>query len=160
MTTRPTSDRRWTPAIEARLIALGLLDAGTGATRRARAVRCGNCRRPVILGLDADFGSCVAECDPGPLSPYGEALARLARRCTYSFRFLGGRYQLDIRDQFIIAGEGKHPRRFADVLVNHQCDSDLFFPIQPSQLPDQFGSRWGKWRDKGPDNPALDTPPF
>jgi hypothetical protein len=136
------------------------MDEATGAVRRARAVRCQRCRRPIILGLDSDWGSCVAECDPDSLSPYGEALARLARRRTYSFRYLGDRYLIDIRDQFIIAGEAKRPRRNADVLVNHVCESDLFFPIQPSLLADPFGRQAGARRDEATDDPGLDAPPF
>ena len=122
--TGPSVDPRavmgWPEYLVKRMVAAGAMDPATGATRRARAVTCSGCRRPVMRGLDRDFGGLSADADPAPLSALGEALALLAHRPTYELRWLGGRYEIDRRDRYRIAGQPAGTNGI-DILVGHDC---------------------------------------
>lgn len=57
---------------------------GPSYGRAASAARCHDCRRPVVVGLDADKCAFTARVDPAPLTPRGEAQAILAGLLTYT----------------------------------------------------------------------------
>lgn len=111
-----------------RLISMGVMDAETGATRRARAGRCGKCQRHVMRGIDADVSGWVVEADPEPLSRLGEALALMAGRTTVELRWLGDRYEMDSRNQSRIRGSPAGTNG-VDVLVRHDCDLAIGQPL-------------------------------
>lgn len=118
-----------------RLVRNGLMDGDTHATRKARAGTCSRCGRAVFRGLDADFGSCLAEADPEPLSALGEALALLAHRRTYELWASGlGPMTLDFRDHWRIAGRPAGRSR-VDVLVEHTCGQSGKLPTTGSVYP-------------------------
>lgn len=143
--TRPMNDFLESPMAR-RLIKAGLMDAETGATRRARAVACPSCRRGVMRGIDRAFGGKVVMAEPTPLSNLGEALALMAGRVTVELRWLGDRYEIDRRDHFRIRGSPAETHGI-DILVVHECelstgpplphtDSTLSDDIRPVPLPD------------------------
>jgi hypothetical protein len=145
-TDRPTTDGmpEW---LKRRLEGAGLMDPGTGATRRARAARCPTCRRPVMRGIDRDWGGLSIDCDPTPLSPEGEAIAIYVGRRTYELRWLGDRYEIDRRDASGIRGNPIGTLRL-DVLVQHE-HGGRSFPSGSSNI----GEAW-QWVDPG------DIPPY
>lgn len=103
-----------------RLIRMGLMDPETTATRRARAVLCRHCRRAVMLGITAIPGGLTIQADPSPLSRLGEALALMTGRRTVELRWVGDRYEIDLRDHFRIRGSPAGTNG-VDVLVVHDC---------------------------------------
>jgi hypothetical protein len=123
----PMTEFADTPAGK-RLIKLGLLDAETGATRTARAGRCRDCQRSVMVGINANFGGRAVLADPEPLSNLGEALALMSGRSTVELRWLGDRYEIDRRDQFRIRGSPAETNGI-DVLVIHDCSLALGHPL-------------------------------
>jgi hypothetical protein len=128
-----------TNPVERRLIKAGLMDADTGATRSAKAVRCRTCRRSVLRGISADWGGLSVDVDPAPLSRLGEVLALLADRATFELRWLGDRYEIDRRDQFRIRGNPAGTNG-VDVLVRHDCvmSNGPPLPTTDSQLSDDI----------------------
>lgn len=122
-----------------RLEAAGVIDSATGATRSARTAKCPVCQARVMRGLDADFGSMSADCDPEPLAPLGEALALMAGRRTYVLRWRGNRYELDQRDQFSIRGAPAGSKAGQDVLAGHVCGGPEL-PTTRTRLVDQLWS--------------------
>jgi hypothetical protein len=107
--------------VKKRLIASGLMDEATGATRRARARRCEQCRQPVMRGIDADWAGSVVDCDPTPVSALGEVMALVDGRRTYELRYLGDRYEIDLRTPERIRGNPVGTSGL-DVLVAHSHD--------------------------------------
>lgn len=90
-------------------------------SRAAQAGLCGNCRAPIMRGLDGDVAAFLVTVDPNPLDPLGEALALLAGRATFELRWQHGRYELEHRDAWSITARpaGTHPR--LDVVAAHTC---------------------------------------
>ena len=128
-----------------RLIDNGFLDRPTGVTRRARAVACDRgCGQPVMRGFDEDFGGCVVECDPRPLTQAGEIEAIIAGRRTYE---LSGIHYLTLwsRNKWRIKARPVGTPRM-EVLAQHKCNST-----------EQF-----EWCDRPPlsNQPLPDEPPF
>lgn len=142
----------------AQLIRDGHIDAETRATRRARMSFCPRCRRPVIIGMDADTSrphamAMAVTVDPRPLTALGEIQAKIGGRLTWSYRWIGDRYQLDPRGraEFQRAPAGSH--RGMDVMVQHDCVlSELPLPYGPSQAHQERL----KYDPADPDQP----PPF
>lgn len=93
--------------------------------RAARAGTCRSCGAKVLRGLDADVCAMTATVDPDPISPQGEALARLADRRTYDLRPSGNRWELNVRDRWHIRGRpaGQPAGLRFDVLAEHRCGS-------------------------------------
>jgi hypothetical protein len=87
--------------------------------RGARPARCRHCSCSILTGLDGDRAAGVARVDPLPLAPMGEALAILAGRSTYALHVGAGRCELQIRDQWQIAGTPAGTRY--DVMAAHVC---------------------------------------
>ena len=143
------TDFRETPAGR-RLIRAGLMDEPTGATRRARAVRCESCHRAVMRGICADYAGYVVDADPTPLSRTGEALALMAGRTTVELRWLTDRYELDLRDHFRIRGSPAGTNGI-DVLVVHSCE------LSEGQTLPQMNSTL---RDDKVAIPMPELPPF
>ena len=132
----PPELRGLSAAAKARLIAGGYLDADTGATRKARARRCLGCRKPIWIGIDADWCGRVREADPGPLSPLGESMALFYKWQTLELAWHGNKYELYRRDQWMISGRPAGTSVNRDVLVAHRCDQDsLALPRGHSMLP-------------------------
>jgi len=100
-----------------------------GVSRTARGRHCKNCGRVVIAGLDADRCAIPAIADPFILDAAGELAAVLTGRATYRLLWAGGRYELDARDQFHIAGSKPGARdglgRPVEVLASHVCGRPL-----------------------------------
>lgn len=102
------------------LAATGHYDAD-GVHRGARPGVCRDCRRPVLLGLDADRCACVAVVDPHEIDPVGEILAvrigLMTYNLTHSYSAKGKRrWILDTRMVCMIEA----PRRSA-VVAAHRC---------------------------------------
>lgn len=125
----------------------GLWDTD-GVGRAARGRRCRTCREYVLVGLDSDRCAAPVAVDPDPLSAFGEAVARLGGRTTYSLRWLSGRLELDWRSHYDIRSE---PRRL-DVLQGHECG-------QPSigAMP-TFGTATRLITVTGSDNATAEPP--
>lgn len=102
------------------LVAKGLMDDQTGATRNARKSRCQNCKSQTVIGIDRDFGGMAIECDADPLSGIGEVAALILGRRTYDLHSHGGRWRLDRREPWHIRDTPPGSAR-NDVLVNHVC---------------------------------------
>lgn len=94
--------------------------------RYCRARKCRQCRAPVLVGLDGELCSFTAVVDPDPLTPYGEALALLAGRDTYTLRRRAGRFTLTAREVWHIAGGTP-----GDVVARHHCPA---LPIPPGAV--------------------------
>jgi hypothetical protein len=104
------------------LVARGLMDDETGATRNARNSRCQVCKRQTVIGIDRDFGGMAVECDASPLSPNGELSAIILGRRTYDLHPHGGRWLIDRREHWHMRDTPPgSPRN--DVLVKHECDA-------------------------------------
>jgi hypothetical protein len=130
---------RLEPWLQRRLEAMGLMDPDTGATRRARSRLCEQCRRPIMRGIDADWGGRSVDCDPTPVSQLGETLALIDGRRTYELRYLGTgtgaqRYEIDHRTPERIRGNPPGTKRL-DVLIEHNHDGKQY-PNTPSELKD------------------------
>lgn len=106
---------------KARLVAGGVMDRQTGATRTARARYCERCRAHIFRGLDADWGSLSRDIDPHPLTRLGEVAVLLAGRRTFTLRFLYSQFVIDPRNRFVIAAEPAGSVPGADVVVQHDC---------------------------------------
>ena len=89
--------------------------------RAAKATVCRQCKRPIITGLDNDMCASVANADPTPVSPLGEALALIGGRRTYTLHQTTDRLELQIRDRWQIAGSPAGTRH--DVLPEHTCEA-------------------------------------
>ena len=127
--------------VRARLEGSGLMV--NGRTRRARATNC-RCGAPVISGLDADICALVATVDPRPLSAQGEALALITDRRTWTFRTVGERLVLDVRDDYAIrAMPAGGVARFSapyDVMAEHVCGTRPEWPSAPSRIASSPGA--------------------
>ena len=98
------------------------------AGRGVRARWCA-CRAPILRGMDDDTMALPATVDPQPLSPLGEAIARIQGRETYEMRRANGVYQLMRRNAWAITGRPPGTKTWAgliDVLAEHACHS---FPL-------------------------------
>lgn len=91
-----------------------LYDAGLIRTCRTRP--CPTCRRPTLVGLDADRAAREVRTELANLDPAAEARALLAGRDTYSVRRVNGKYRLYYRDQWNISGENAEY-----VVADHRC---------------------------------------
>lgn len=100
--------------------------------RAARATACPHCHQPTLTGLDNDLCAGTARVDPHPVGAVGETLAQLTGRATYTLHRTAGRYELQIRDPWQIAGQPAGIGR-NDVLAEHRCNSPL--PAIPSVIP-------------------------
>lgn len=101
--------------------------------RGVRAKWC-QCGQPVIRGLNDDDAAWVVTCDPGPLTPLGEAIARIQGRGTFELRRVNGTYQLLRRDRLTIRSRPPGERIWCgniDVIAEHACYS-FPLPTQPS----------------------------
>ena len=91
---------------------------GRKTWRTATAIRCPNCKTPIVAGLDADACAGRALADPTPLDATGEAHALLAGLATYTaHRTNNGAVQLTRRS-------GRWPtiiRSAHDVWPAHAC---------------------------------------
>lgn len=114
--------------LESHLRARGLWNPD-GVHRAARARYCKKCGAVVLVGLDDDTSAFTAIADPFPLDGPGELTALLTGRTTYRLRWAGGRYELDARDQFHIAGSPPGALdvtgRLVEVLAAHACGQVL-----------------------------------
>lgn len=102
------------------LVAKGLMDDQTGATRKARYSKCSICKNRVIIGIDREFGGLAVECDPDPLAKVGEMAALLLGRRTLDLHSHGGRWIIDRREYWHIR-DTPPGTNGNDVLVIHQC---------------------------------------
>jgi len=126
--------RRDTPMTEQTrrvLVARGIMDEHTGATRNARYSRCANCKSRIIIGFDADFGYRAVECDPTPLSVAGELAAMLANRRIYRLTSHGGHWRIDDRDIFSLRATPPGTKG-TDILVTHVCGDSTQFDSIPT----------------------------
>lgn len=89
--------------------------------RAARAHRCKACGQLILTGLDNDMCASIANADPTPVSPLGEALALIGGRRTYTLHQTTDRLELQIRDRWQIAGSPAGTRY--DVLPEHTCEA-------------------------------------
>lgn len=89
--------------------------------RAARLHHCKSCGRYMLTGLDNDMCASVANADPTPVSPLGEALALIGNRRTYTLHRTTDRLELQIRDRWQIAGAPAGTRH--DVLPEHTCEA-------------------------------------
>ena len=121
-----------------RLIAQGLMDEATGATRRARAVACEQCGLAVWRGIDEDYGGMVADCDPLPLSSLGETQAVIMGRRTYELSEYGGRLEVTKRNSGRRRTRPVGTKRM-DVVVGHQCGNTQQFDTDESNRPGRAG---------------------
>lgn len=109
--------------IKKSLVAKGLMTED-GDSRRARVRLCAKCSLPVMAGLDDDRCADLAVCDPAPINTHGELYALVTGRCTYRLRFMGGKYVLNMRDQWqITASPAGSPE--LEVLAGHKCNEPL-----------------------------------
>ena len=97
--------------------------------RAARIHHCKHCGRYILTGLDNDMCAGVANADPTPLSPLGEALALIGGRRTYALRQSSGRLELQLRDQWQIEGSPAGTRY--DIVPAHTCEA-VDLPSAPS----------------------------
>lgn len=95
---------------------------GRVGPRFCRAMRCPDCRRPVISGLDGDRCAFMIKAEPVPLSPLGEALARLGGLQTVRLTRAGGRFLITARDPWHITD--RQPLGLGDVLAEHVCGQE------------------------------------
>lgn len=118
--------------LHAHLVTQGHI-APNGTGRRAQARRCPHCRHNVIVGDDDERCALTATCDPQPLTPLGEALARVDGLATYNLAAIRGGYQLWYRGPEHIEGKpaGTNPRE--DVLRQHRCGNPP--PVGPLTMP-------------------------
>lgn len=109
--------------VKSYLVAQGHMTAD-GVTRRVTARTCRTCHAPILAGLTGLRCARDARVDPDPLSPLGEALAVLGGRATFAlWRAAAGRYELENRDQFSIAGTPAGTSTRYDVLAEHVCNA-------------------------------------
>jgi hypothetical protein len=139
--------------VKASLIARGLWDAD-GITRKARGRLCSQCGAPVIVGLDHDRCAMAVFLDPSPVNVLGEAMALLAGRQSYSLRWVGGHYEIDVRYPEHITGSPAGTNSRLEVLATHVCHSA---PL-PNSLRGQAVA--APTPIKGADRDLDDQPPF
>lgn len=105
--------------------------AGQG-TGRLKPGRCPGCRTLTLTGQASDWPSPRLTVGPQPLSPTGEALARLAGLTTWTLSRPAGKALISWRDHFAIrrrpagSGVGLATRQAYDVIAEHRCG--LTFP--------------------------------
>ena len=87
--------------------------------RRARSERCPGCGATVLHGLDGDRAARVVTVDPTPLTNAGELAALARKQRTYTLSWCGDGYEIDLRDQFHIAGTPAE--RHGRVVTDHRC---------------------------------------
>lgn len=99
-------------------------DASVGKVgpRHARNGRCPQCGKSVIVGLDGDFCAFTVRADPVPLTPFGEALARLGGLATYRLTRVNGRFLLTHREPWHI--RDRTPLGLGDVVAEHRYSGD------------------------------------
>ena len=105
-----------------------------------RATWCTTCKAPILTGLDDVVCALDARTDVVPLSPLGEALARIGGRTTYELRT--GKPPRIVRRtaQMILARPAGATTRRAhaayDVVAAHQCHAVAAGPLAgASTLP-------------------------
>lgn len=108
------------PKIKAVLEARGLWNHD-GINRKAHGRLCHRCGSPTMVGLDADRCALAAVCNPQPLTVLGELQALLSGLRTFTLTWLGGRYEIDYRDQWRIKGSPPGSEANTDVLAEHKC---------------------------------------
>ena len=86
---------------------------------------------------------------------YKRQLALLAGRRTFSLRWIGGRYELDRRDHWRIAGSPAGLTNGTDILVEHDCQLsvDNSLPTADTRIRD-MAIRMTT------DQPLPELPPF
>jgi hypothetical protein len=87
-----------------------------------------------MIGSNVDTGLEVLA-DPHPLSDWGEALALLDHRATFSLRWVIDHYEIAGRDNFRIRGSPAGTNGL-DVLVRHECELAGQWPTMQSSLND------------------------
>lgn len=107
------------PKAQARAIAAGHMTA-QGISRRARAELCKGCGRALMRGLDAERCASDVRVDPHPLSALGELQALVDGVRTFELHWRG-RYEIDYRDDFSIAGRTPGSLHNVDVVAEHKC---------------------------------------
>lgn len=132
----------------AHLIDIGAISAD-GISRKARAGRCATCHRRTLTGLDADRAAGVACVDSREIGPVGEAVAIAGGLPTYTMRFIGGRWELDLRSRWEIEGGNRRWPMYA----KHRCDA-LHVP------PDTIHPKLLRYVAVAASRALSDTPPF
>ena len=115
--------------------------------RGVRHVKCAfGCRRDVLAGFDEDVAASLAIVDPVPLSPLGEALARIEGRVTYRLGRHNDGSALWQRTALNITSAPASAE--AIVFADHKCGHAPLPSVEVKAAPDA----------KGPDYDA--EPPF
>lgn len=128
---KPAKRDTLTEVAKRAMVARGIMDEHTGATRNARLSRCQNCKAPIIIGLcNPDFGTWAVELNPTALSAAGELDAIFAGRQRYRLIPHGGRWEIAARDIFTLRAEPAGTTR-EDICVNHICGESRF-PFDPA----------------------------
>lgn len=122
----------------------------TGASRRAKVKKC-RCGQAIIVGLSDEVCAWEARVDGVPLSPLGEALARVEGRWTYQLTKGGDRFVLDWRDASKIVFWPAGTKDRCDVLREHRCHSSLL-AVELTR-PTSFS-------EAAPSLPSGSQPPF
>lgn len=124
-------------AVKRSLVAAGLMDPNTGATRRARARYCEGCKQPVYRGIDRPYGGMSIDLDPTPISAEGELLAVWTKRRTYQMRWDAKHgHEFDRRDPEQITGYPVGTPGI-DVMVQHKCFAEPIGHEVESMLKDR-----------------------
>lgn len=110
--------------VRALLIAQGKMTA-EGISRSARARHCPKCGRVIMSGLDGDLCAFSVDVEPQPVDRYGEALALLSGRRSYSIRRVAGHYEIDERCAIRIAANSADD---VEVLITHICGQPFTAP--------------------------------
>ena len=117
------------------LVAKGVLSE-QGLTRKAKVMHCRRCRQPVMAGFDAERAAMDAWCDFAELTAFGEAMALVEGRRTYSLTD-GERPVLDHRDRWRIAGAPAGAEGSPVVLASHVCGARVPRAWERPRVPRQ-----------------------
>lgn len=98
-------------------------------SRKVKHATCKNCGRPILTGLDHDYGAHFATVDPTPLTRASELEALIAGHRTYGLWITRDGHELEHRDQFGISGPWITFGRDA-ILTDHACDR--YWPQPPT----------------------------
>lgn len=113
----------------AHLTAIGRYDTD-GVRRGARLLRCSQCRRQVLTGLDGDRCAMAVMCEPYEIDEKGEALALMLGLQTYTLTQTNGAkgvvWNIDWRPSCAL---GK--QRWHALLTEHRCE----MAVPPTQHP-------------------------